>query len=783
MQRISSHSRRIRLNGTWKLYFRQVLPTIPLTTWDLKTTLSVEAQVPGNVEIDLYKAGLLPDLTKGNNVYEAIRLESYQWNYERSFIAPEINNPASQRVYLIFEGIDCLATILLNNQNIGTADNMLIPYEFDITDALVPGENILNVCIDAAVVEGRKYNSPPLDYALPGKWEAQHIRKASHMYGWDIMPRIVSAGLWRDVYLETRNATHFDYVYWATQQVDIKNHNAELALDWQFTTDQHPLYDWQIEVHIGKQRQNIFQERFPVLGTRGKKRLQVENIEFWWPNGYGKQSLYDVVLKLVDGSGNVQAKYQERIGIRTIKLDYKESTADTEVSEFKFIVNGVDIYVRGTNWVPLDALHSRDQRHLLDILPMVLDLNCTMVRCWGGNVYEGHDFFDYCDENGIMVWQDFAQACNRSPQTVEFADKMKREARTIVSKLRNHPSLALWCGNNENDVALGWTGMDFIPPYSDIISRKVLPVVVQEYDPFRSYLPSSPYISDEFFHKNKQRTLLPEDHLWGPRGYFKDPFYTETKARFVSEAGYHGCPSRETLEEMMDPEYVYPWLDNDTWNVQWVCKAVTALPNDQEFGQHRNNLMTKQIRLLFGEVPVDLDDFILASQITQAEAMKFLVEYWRQGKGTRTGMLWWNLRDGWPILSDAVVDYYGRKKLAYTYLKRSQQDIAVIVGEPESGEHPVYVINDTLSALQGKYFIHTVSGNSLIPETAITIPANSRQEICRIRTPRELELWLLHWTLVHRQPQFNHYIAGKPPFSLEMYKKWLPTLTEESECR
>jgi beta-mannosidase len=414
--------------------------------------------------------------------------------------------------------------------------------------------------------------------------------------------------------------------------------------------------------------------------------------------------------------------------------------------------------------------------HLPDVLPMLTDLNCNMVRCWGGNVYEDHDFFDFCDENGIMVWQDFAQACNRSPQTDSFAQKIKTEAAVIITKLRNHPSLALWCGNNENDMALGWAGLDFIAPSTDIISREVLPAVVRQYDPYRSYLPSSPYISDPFFHAQKPHSQLPENHLWGPRGYFKAPFYTHSQSRFVSEAGYHGCPSRETLEQMLDADAVYPWLEDGTWNAQWVAKAVAALPNDQAFGQQRNNLMTKQVRLFFGEVPVELDDFILASQITQAEAMKFLVEYWRQGKGTRTGMLWWNLRDGWPILSDAVVDYYGRKKLAFSYLKNAQHSVAVIVGEAKAGEHPVYVVNDTQIPCNGHAVIHTITGDTELLNTDFLVEANQKQKIGALSPSQKAEMWLIHWKRSHGPDFQNHYLSGVPPFSFETYKAWLPKL-------
>lgn len=771
----SKHS----LNGPWELQFRPCEPTNDLASWESAVYQTIPAQVPGNVECDLQQAGLCPDLTTGTHIYEAITYEFYQWKYQRDFTAPKISHHNGQRMVLIFEGIDCLAEIWLNNQKIGIVDNALIPHEFDVTETLVPGENTLVVCIDSAVLAGRTYASAPLDYALPGKWEAQHIRKAPHMYGWDIMPRIVSAGLWRDVYLEVRNATRFDYLYLATQQVDEDTGTATLMVDWQFSTSCYLIYDWQVRFSIHQAHHVIYQSAFPVFGTRDKARVSLKDIALWWPKGYGAQPLYTVHLELMDETGTVLAAYQDRIGIRTLTLAHNDPTPGNPSGEFAFVVNGVEMYARGTNWVPLDALHSRDKHHLPEVMPMLVDLNCNMVRCWGGNVYEDHAFFNFCDENGIMVWQDFAQGCNRSPQTKAFADKIRHEAEVIVRTLRNHPSLALWCGNNENDVALGWLGMDFIAPSTDIISREILPTVIRQHDPFRSYLPSSPYVSDAVMHTPERRAMVAEDHLWGPRGYFKDPFYTASSARFVSEVGYHGCPCRETLEQMMDPDFVYPWLEDGNWNAQWVAKAVTALPNDQKFGQERNNLMTKQVRLFFGEVPADLDDFIIASQITQAEAMKFLVEYWRQGKGERTGMLWWNLRDGWPILSDAVVDYYGRKKLAYYYLKNAQQALVIIVGEAENGVHPVYVVNDTREAHSGHVVIRHAGDNGIMLDDAFNISPHGIKTIANLSSGEYAQMWTITWTGAQDSLCHNHYLAGSPPFTLGIYKQWLPLLMAE----
>ena len=213
------------------------------------------------------------------------------------------------------------------------------------------------------------------------------------------------------------------------------------------------------------------------------------------------------------------------------------------------------ILVKGSNWVPADAFHSRDAGRYEKILALFVDLECNMLRSWGGNVYEDDAFFEICDRNGIMVWQDFAMACAIYPQTPEFLEVMRQEAISVVRKLRNHPSLALWSGDNEVDVSYYFNGLD---PAHNKITREVLPQVVFQCDPYRPYLPSSPYMSPEVIATGLTK-LMPEDHLWGPRDYFKSSFYTEHTAHFVSEIGYHGCPGLSSIKRFVDEQHVWPW--------------------------------------------------------------------------------------------------------------------------------------------------------------------------------------------------------------------------------
>ncbi len=436
-----------------------------------------------------------------------------------------------------------------------------------------------------------------------------------------------------------------------------------------------------------------------------------------------------------------------------------------------FVVNGEKVFAKGSNWVPLDALHSRDPLHLAGAMAMIRDLNCNMVRCWGGNVYEDHAFFDECDASGIMVWQDFALACALYPQTDDFCTVMAHEAEVIIRRLRQHPSLALWAGNNENDGFYygGWLAAP-LDPNTDRLSREVLREAVRWCDPYRDYLPSSPYMSPEVVASGAPYKWMPEDHLWGPRDDFKGPYYTGSPCHFVSEIGYHGCPCRASLERMMDADHLWPWQDNE----QWLTHDVRP-HRDMTNYNYRIALMGKQIAVLFAKAPDNLDDYILASQISQAEAKKFFIERFRSGKWRRTGILWWNLRDGWPIISDAIVDYYGGRKLAYEVIKRVQADVCAICGEPETGWHTLHVVNDTLQPAAGELTVRDLDSGTVLFAGSYQVEANGCAEAGAVPTAEKPAMWVLEWTHNDRR-LCNHYLAGPRPFALDDFRRWLPAL-------
>ncbi len=765
--------------GTWSLYFGPQDENAPEAPGELKRSgfQRIDATVPGNVEIDLQNAGLIEDPMTGDNVYDLRKYESYQWWYHRSFNRPEI--PQGHSVELCFDGIDCIADIWLNNKKIARIENMFVEHHYDITD-LLERENELYICIYSTVLEARTYMRNNFGVRYDALSEAVSIRKAPHMFGWDILPRLISAGLWRDVKMEIIPPVYWKSVYWVTKDVNLKNRTASLYVDWEFYTWRPDIDDLVLHITLEGGNGMIFEKYVKLYTTVSRERIDgLNDVEFWWPRGFGEPALYRATMQILDPGGTVLCENIQDIGIRKTELILTELNTSTDPGEFVFKVNGEKVFIKGTNWVALDALHSRDRQHLGTAVDMLVDLNCNMIRLWGGNIYECDEFYEMCDENGIMVWQDFTMGCTTYPQSHEFAEKIRKEAEKVILRLRNHPSISLWAGNNENDVSLDWSGdQSNIDPNTDIISRQVLPLAVREYDPKTPYLPSSPYLSEESFQvANRINTaIVPEMHLWGPRGYYKAPFYTQNNAKFVSEIGYHGCPNRESLEKMMDEDFVYPWTNDFEWNDQWQAKATISHPNSTQ-NRQRNNLIMNQIICVFGEVPRDLDRFITASQIVQAEAKKYFIEFWRMQKFDRNGILWWNLRDGWPVISDAIVDYYGGKKLAYSYIRKVQTDVCVMIADPVNSKHPVVVVNDTREDVKGTLVIRDADTRKTVFSNTFSVLKNGKTIAGSLPETNNTKMWLIEWEIDGKKYS-NHYLAYKPTIKLDDYLGWLPLLDD-----
>lgn len=763
------------LNGTWSLtygacpdYPKNTPQTVPPADWP-----TVPAKVPGNVEIDLAAAGKIEPLEKGNRVLQALKLEDHQWWYKRKFLAA--HGEPGEKPELVFEGLDCIATLWLNGKPIGSSANMLVAQRFDVSSAILPGQmNEVVVRIDPAVLVGLTYPRTGWEHPANDHWEHLHVRKAAHMYGWDIMPRIVGAGIWKDVYLEWVEPARITGAYWFTRSVDVKQGTATVAASWTLegvpTDGKH-----KIEVTLRRNGVTAAHWETAVGDPSGQHDFALEHAAFWWPRGFGERPLYEATVTLLGPNGKIVDREIHRIGVRTIELDRTDVIDANGHGKFGFVVNGQPVFIKGTDYSCLDGLHSRDTQHVDRTVQLMVEANCNMARCWGGNVYPDDRFFDLCDQAGIMVWQDFNMACAIYPKDEEFLDAIDKEARTIVPRLRNHPSLALWSGNNECDDAFQWfaeQGKPPVDPNLDLSTRKTIPGVLRQLDPNRSYLPSSPYHSPVVWAAGNKMDSMPEVHLWGPRGYFKAPFYVDAPARFASEIGYHGCPSRVSLEKMMDPKFLHPWVNGWEWNDEWLTKSCRSDREDRStIG--RNDLMVNQIKALFGNCPDNLDEFILASQITQAEAMKFFVEMFRQQKGLKQGILWWNIRDGWPILSDAVVDYYYNRKLAYFYLQSVQRDVQAIVCEETSGKHDVVIVNDTLKPVKGHVTVARAGASAKLLDVAFSVDSNGKASVGSIAHPAKNEMWQIKWSTEGIGDYSSHYLAFQPTVSLAQYKEWM----------
>ena len=713
--------------------------------------ISIDGTVPGCVQLDLAENGYLPrDLYMGKNILETEKFEPYLWRYEREFYVEE----PTENTFLVFEGVDCLAEYFLNGQKIGESDNMFIAHEFKVDEFLRKGVNTLCVTLRSPTLAAQDEEYDLKVMSVNVNLESRHIRKPPHSYGWDIMPRAVTAGLWRGVRLEIRDDIYFTQSFMHTRGEKCKFF---YSLDCSYEN----FSDVEIELCGSCGEDSSFCKRFKCKRRFGHLEFVIDNPKKWFPYGYGEANVYDGYARIYKG-GNLVHEQALSFGIRDVVLERRDAENGKD-GTFRFLINGVEIMCKGANWVPLDAFHSRDAARYKKALALAKDIGCNILRCWGGNVYEDHEFFDFCDRNGIMVWQDFAMACYFYPETEAFKSKLSKEVTAVVRKLRNHPSIVIWAGDNEVDA-----GARTFDPNTNSLTREVIPKCIELNDMGRPYLPSSPYISPEAYKKGYRSqaygSSLPEDHLWGPRDYFKSEFYKDNRAAFVSETGYHGCPSMESIKKFITPQKVWPYENNDEWILH---------STDQNENAKRVMLMEKQVRVLFGEVPADPNEYVLASQISQAEAKKYFIERMRVGRPDKTGIIWWNLLDGWPQMSDAVVDYYFEKKLAYHYIKISQAPFTIAADEPKDGKLNIYACNDTLSAVRGALTIKDViSGESLF-DCVFDAEENTSTRIAELKYEDVAEKILVFEWKAGGKTERNHYSCLTLPVNLDVYKKFL----------
>ena len=365
-----------------------------------------------------------------------------------------------------------------------------------------------------------------------------------------------------------------------------------------------------------------------------------------------------------------------------------------------------------------------------------------------------------------MVWQDFMMACGKYPESDDFLHKIASETETAVKRLRNHCSIIAWAGDNECDLAHSWNGFKFAP-LSYSVTRDVIPRVLRDHDMLRPYLPSSPYIENQAAAENPE--IVSEYHIWGPRDYFKSDYYKNASALFVSETGYHGCPSPQSLKKFLKNYEIMS--EGDCPAREYLAHATSSGDTADEPFAYRINLMREQAETLFTDIG-NFSDFITASQISQAEADKFFIERMRINRNSCGGILWWNIADGWPQVSDAVIDFYGVKKLAYGYIKRSQAPVC-IMGDEKDGVLSLYLVNDTDKNVKTEYSVKNMYTGKEVCSGKVSGGAFSSVKAADIALPEGDKSFYLLTLDYDGKTTYNHFHTGVISLSLEKYLKAL----------
>ncbi len=605
------------------------------------------AQVPGHVHLDLIRHGIIADPFGARAELGCQWVDESEWIFRRQFSFA--GDPQLARQVLRFEGLDTVCRVSLNGTEVAQHDNMFVPLEIDVTGKLNAGENELSIVFQSAPKVGRERRARYLEKeGMPDDVsrfdERAFLRKAQYMFAWDWGPRLTSAGIWRGVSLLEYTARIVDV---HVIQKHLEGGGVELTFESQVDGAGHVF-------HL------VEGVDAPVADGQSVK---LREPELWWPVGLGEQKLYEVQSFLVPKGvsrrqellGRALDTRSQKIGLRRVRL-LREKDAQGE--SFEFEVNGVRLWAVGANWIPDHSFPSIvDRPRLLAQAERAIDMNMNMLRIWGGGVYESDEFYEICDELGLLVWQDFPFACSYVPDDEPEQAVLRVEAEVNIKRLRNHPSLAIWCGNNENLTM--WHSKWGRPApqparyYGEKLYDGTLPEAVQAFDSERPYIASSP-IGGE----NANDGNIGDQHywdVWHGRGDWK--FYKDSTGRFASEFGFASAPGRTVWQKMYagDPE----WSRRDVRDpiARWHDK--TSKGYDTYVGYTE----------LHYPVARDLEEFTYFSQLNQRDALRFGIEHFRRTVGCR-GALIWQLNDCWPVQSWAVLDSDGAYKAAAFELRR-----------------------------------------------------------------------------------------------------------------
>jgi beta-mannosidase len=650
---------------------------LSLEKWQFKKTTDkgwLPAKVPGTVHTDLLINKLIPDPFIGANEKQLQWIENEDWQYQTTFAISkaELNH---QNAVLQFDGLDTFAEVYLNGTKILSANNMFRTWKVDVKKWLKVGQNKLEITFASAVKKGKE-EAKKLLYTLPGD-EKVFTRKAQYHFGWDWGPRFVTAGIYKKVALRFwDNAT----IMQVKTNQDLTDKSMAKVL---FTIDIN-------SNKIGQYQLTINDKSEEIQLQKGQNTLsltyEIKTPKLWWPNGLGEAHLYPFEISLIKDKQAIDSR-KMTLGLRTIELVQEK---DDIGKSFYFKVNGQPVFMKGANVIPPDSFLPRATDSIYQsIVKNAVDTNMNMLRVWGGGVYADDAFYEACDKNGILVWQDFMFACAMYPGDAAFLENVKQEVVDNVTRLQNHPSLALWCGNNENDEGWHNWGWQKQYNYSEADSTKIwndyqklfhelIPQTLDSLLPESEnrYWPSSPSIG----WGRKESLLSGDAHYWGV-WWGMEPFemYEKKVGRFMSEYGFQGMPDVKTFQA---------FAQNDELNFD-----SDAVKNHQKHPTGYKTINEYMARDY--QVPTNFEDYIYVSQLLQAEGMKTAIDAHRRAKPNCMGTLFWQLNDCWPVTSWSSVDYYGRWKAFQYQAKRSFNPILVDITENEVN-YEVRVINDEL---------------------------------------------------------------------------------------
>lgn len=604
----------------------------------------IEANVPGSVYSDMLKASKMQDPYWRDNELQALALMDNDFKYSRKFfISEELLD--SDSVLLSCKGLDTIASLQINNISVGSAYNMHRTWEFDIKKVLVAGENEIEINFSSPTKfikeEYKKCKADGAEDAMQG---FPHLRKAHCMFGWDWGPRLPDAGIWRNISIIGIEKARINNVYISQKHLEnLVQLNFNVETDTYFGNPE----DFDISISV------FAPDGTPLLSDKNIKEASIVNPELWWPNGYGKQPLYGVRVEL-SHNGNILDSWEKKIGLRTMTIAIEK---DEWGEAFAHCVNGIKIFAMGADYIPEDNIFSRiNEVRTRKLLNDSVEANFNVIRIWGGGYYLDDYFYDICDELGLIVWQDFMFACAVYELTPEFSENIKQEIIDNVLRLRHHACLGLWCGNNEMEMFVDeWRWVNTHKQKADYIRmyEYLIPEILRKYDPNTFYWPASPSSGGSFDQPNDpNRGDVHYWDVWHGNKAFTD--FRNYHFRYVSEFGFQSFPNVKTIESFTEP--------GDRNIFSYVMEK-----------HQRNKVANGKIVNYLSQTylyPTNFNVLVYASQLLQAEAIRYGVEHWRRNRGRCMGAIYWQLNDCWPVASWSSIDYFGRWKALHYYAKR-----------------------------------------------------------------------------------------------------------------